>query len=79
MDIQISWESQQLKGKNMKSNLKHLKFFLDSYTYQAIQLTDGAFVARLRDVPHFDASFAAGIHVFRWVGYRDSANDFAVR
>lgn len=47
-------------------------------TYQAIELAHGILVCWLRNVPCFDATLAAGVDVFRWVGDGNSAHNFAV-
>lgn len=47
--------------------------------HQAVELRDGALVARLADVPHFDAALSARVDVLGRVADGDGANDLTMR
>lgn len=47
-------------------------------TYQAVQLGDRALVARVADVPDFDAPFPTCIHVSRGVADGNCTHNFPV-
>ena len=38
----------------------------------------GGFVSRLGYVPHLDTALATSVHILRWVGHGDGADNFAM-
>ena len=47
-------------------------------THQTIELWHGVFVARVRDIPDFDAALAPRVHVFGGVAHSDRTDNLPV-